>query len=51
VVYSHRQANEIPAKTIEFNLRAKSLKPWNSKTSPMTPDFLYNFLTLLQSRN
>jgi hypothetical protein len=38
---------------IKSNLSAKrsTLKPCNSKTSPMTPDVLYNFLTLLQNRN
>jgi hypothetical protein len=40
------------SKIFQSNLSAKrsSLKPCNFKSSPMTPDFLYNFLTLLQSR-
>jgi hypothetical protein len=31
--------------------KMSTLKPCNLKTSPMTPDFLYNFLTLVYSRN
>jgi hypothetical protein len=49
MVYSQRQAYEHPAKKIlKSNLSAKrsSLKPYNSKTSPMAKDFLYNFLNL-----
>jgi hypothetical protein len=44
---------KIQPQKIISNLSAKrsTLKPCNSKTSPMTPDFLYNFITLLQSRN
>ena len=47
-----RQMKTQPPK-IECNLSAKrwTLKPCNSKRSPMTPDFLYDFLILLQSRN
>jgi hypothetical protein len=43
---------KIQPKKFEHNLSAKrsTLKPGNSKTSPVTPDFLYNFLTL-QNRN
>jgi hypothetical protein len=56
MVYSHRETNENPAKkksNVPGSLIAKrsTLKPYNSKTSTMTPDFLYNFLTLLQSRH
>jgi hypothetical protein len=54
MVYSHSETNENPAKKkkIKSNLSAKrsTLKPCNSKTRPMTPDFLYHFLTLLQSK-
>jgi hypothetical protein len=53
MVYSHNETMEIQPPKIKSNLSAKrsTLKPCNSKTSPMTPDFLYNFLTLLHSRN
>jgi hypothetical protein len=59
MVYSHSETNENPPpkkKKInknKSNLSAKrsTLKPCNSKTSPMTSDFLYDFFTLLQSRN
>jgi hypothetical protein len=49
MVYSHSETNENPAKRIKGNISAKrlTLKPCNFKTSPMTPDFLSNFLTLL----
>jgi hypothetical protein len=53
MVYSHSETNENPAPKNLCYLSAKrsTLKPYNSKTSPMTPDFFYDFLTLLQSRN
>jgi hypothetical protein len=43
---------KIQPKKIKSNLSAKRsiLKPCNFKAIPMTPDFLYNFLTFLQSR-
>jgi hypothetical protein len=51
-IHTARQMKFQPPK-ISSNLSAKrsTLKPYNFKISPMTPDFLYNFLTLLQSRN
>jgi hypothetical protein len=51
-IHTARQMEIQPPK-IKSNLSAKrsTLKPCNSKTSPMTLDFLYDFLTLLQSRN
>jgi hypothetical protein len=51
-IHTARQT-EIQSNKIKSNLSAKrsTLKPCSSKTSPMTPDSLYNFLTLLQSRN
>jgi hypothetical protein len=51
-IHTARQT-KIQPKKIKSNLSAKrsTLKPCNSKTSPMTPDFLSNFLTLLPNRN
>jgi hypothetical protein len=51
-IHTTRQM-KIQRKKIESNLSAErsTLKPCNSKISQMTPDFLYNFLTSLQSRN
>jgi hypothetical protein len=51
-IHTARQMKIQPQK-IKTNLSAKrsTLKPYNFKISPMTPDFLYNFLTILQSRN
>jgi hypothetical protein len=53
IAYSIFPTNGNPAQKIMSNLSAKrsTLKSSISKTSPMTPDFLYNSLTLLQSRN
>jgi hypothetical protein len=48
LVYSHRRAF---ATKKRLSAKRSILKPCNFKTSPITPDFLYNFLTLLQSRN
>jgi hypothetical protein len=48
MIYSHRQRNENLAK------EGQKGQVWNlvtPKTNPMTLDFLYNFLTLLLSRN
>jgi hypothetical protein len=46
----HRPTYGTVKPNFEPNLSAKrsSLKPCYSKTSPMTPDFIYDFLTLLQ---